>query len=115
LITTFGYTGQLTRNPKGWLTRAANDIAGAGGVPVEVPARYAQFKELHGRPPARPIDLANAWPALDCERARCARDLRERLAQEYGDDDADLMALDIMRAHPDETDPAELFDRGGGA
>lgn len=84
LATAFGYIpGQITRTPKGWLTRAAKDILAVDGVPCEVRFRVEAFEGRIGRKPLRPIDVANEWPRLDCDRARRARELRDSFSFTY--------------------------------
>lgn len=96
---------QVTRTPKGWLTKAAKDIEAVGGVPCEVRFRFEAFEQRIGRKPAKPIDLANEWPRIDSDRARRARELRESTCRTYGDsEDIDGVVLSVINVHPDEQD-----------
>lgn len=98
LMQAFGMSpGEVTRVPKGWLTRAAKDIVAVGGVPCEVRFRYEAFKERIGRKPAKPVDIANEWARLDCERAARARALRAGLmADGWDDDDVDGAVVQMI-------------------
>lgn len=107
---------QIPATVKTRLTRATNEIGGAGGVPAEVPYRVARFKERFQRMPGTPLDLRDQWPRLDCEKARRARALRSEIVADGWDGagDIDETVVRTIDANPDGDSHAAREHREGG-
>jgi hypothetical protein len=103
---------QITSKTKEHISKAVQAIAAVGAVPAEVPFRVARYQELTNRRLPKPLEVRDAWGSIDCDRARLAREVRERFLRTYrNEESADVIAVYTMEANPDATDADTLIRR----